>query len=375
MLFNRKYIYFLPLLLMLCCKQAYEPPAVRAVTNFLVVDGFVNASPGSKTTFLLSRSRNLVDTLDLIPELNAEVLIEARTGSVIRLNAEGKGVYSNSQPVTINRAEEYRISIRTKDGRNYVSDYVPVRQSPMIDSLSWKQDKDLIISVSSHDPANATRYYRWEYEETYEYHSSLKNFLGLQNGFIFYRDSSLNRCWATTRSTDIILGNSVKLQEDRIDQNPVVVLPDKSLKLQYRYSALVNQYALTEDAFNYWQTLQKNTQQLGTLFDPQPSQLKGNIHAANNPAEPVLGYFSVSSVQSKRILISNSEVRDWVVTDPGLDCQVIALPQDPAVSLRYTYPDTTYYPYYFTTGTLFIAKRFCVDCTTRGGSVIQPPYW
>lgn len=363
------------LLALAYCKQAYEPPAIKANNNFLVVDGFINASLNGKTIISLSKSRNLVDTIDLVPETNARVFIEARSGGSFVLPAESTGVYSNLGAMPINVNDEYRVRIQTRDGSEYQSDFVPVKQSPAIDSLNWKQDNGVTIYVSSHDAQAKTKYYRWEYLETWEYRSFLKNFLGLTNGKVFYRDTAVNRCWSTAKSTDIILGNSVKLSEDRIDQNPVVKVPDKSPKLQYRYSALVNQYALTEEAYNYWETLKKNTQQLGTLFDPQPSQLKGNIHSVKDPSEPVLGYISASSVQSKRILISNIELNDWAINDVGLDCQVLVIPQDPVDIFRFTYPDTTYYPYYYATGSLFIAKRFCIDCTVRGGTIIQPLYW
>jgi hypothetical protein len=41
----------------------------------------------------------------------------------------------------------------------------------------------------------------------------------------------------------------------------------------------VYQYALTKDQYDYWTELKKNSEQLGTLFDAQPSQLNSNIHS------------------------------------------------------------------------------------------------
>lgn len=370
----KRFCTYLLLLIFACCKQAYEPPAVKANNNFLVVDGFINTTANAKTIIALSRSRNLVDTVDLVPERNAQVFIESKSGLSYILPAQSAGVYSNLAAIAFNQNDEYRIRIKTTDSE-YASDFVPIKRSPLIDSISWKQDNDVTISVSTHDPQALTKYYRWEYVETWEYRSYLKNFLGLANGLIFYRDTAVNRCWSSSNSTDIVVGNSIKLSEDRIDQNPVLKIPNKSLKIQYRYSALINQYALTEDAYNYWETLKKNTQQLGTLFDPQPSQLKGNIHSLKNPAEPVLGYISASSVTSKRVLISNNELTDWMVNDIGLDCQELTIPQDPVNVLKFNYPDTSYYPYFYVTGGLVIAKRHCIDCTVRGGTTIQPLYW
>jgi len=67
---------------------------------------------------------------------------------------------------------------------------------------------------------------------------------------------------------------------------------------------------LTSAAFNYLTLIEKNSQQLGTLFDPQPSELPGYIHSTSNPAEPVLGYLSAVAPQEKRLFIDASQVTD-----------------------------------------------------------------
>jgi hypothetical protein len=42
-----------------------------------------------------------------------------------------------------------------------------------------------------------------------------------------------------------------------------------------RYSINVRQYGLTKEAYNYWQIIQKSSQQSGSIFDPQPAQVIG----------------------------------------------------------------------------------------------------
>ncbi|HLX67886.1 MAG TPA: hypothetical protein VKR41_12845, partial [Puia sp.] len=71
-------IYFYTLLLtgMAACREAYNPPAIKAVNHYLVVDGFINTSPNTITAFNLNRTRNLGDSTTIgIPELNAKVSI------------------------------------------------------------------------------------------------------------------------------------------------------------------------------------------------------------------------------------------------------------------------------------------------------------
>ena len=57
--------------------------------------------------------------------------------------------------------------------------------------------------------------------------------------------------------------------------------------MDVRFSTLVRQYPLDQEAYNYWLTVQKNSQSLGGLFDLQPSQIRGNIHGVTNPNDVV----------------------------------------------------------------------------------------
>jgi hypothetical protein len=116
--------------------------------------------------------------------------------------------------------------------------------------------------------------------------------------------------------------------------------------------------------------LQKNTEQRGSLFDAQPSQLKGNIQNLNNPGEPVIGYLSASSVQEKRLFIRRSEITDKY--NFATTCTAMIVPTDSAVFYLQTMKKK---PAYFVTGGLAISSIECVDCTVQGGTNIKPLFW
>src|SRR5687767_675072 len=139
-------------LLMAACKQVYEPPAIKAPNRYLVLEGVINATPGARTKILLSRTRNLQDTLITDPEIGATVQIESSGGSLINLSETAAGIYE-SQPLTLNVSLNYRLKIRSSTGE-YLSEFVPVKVSPPIDSLSWKQSTiaplDVTVYASTH---------------------------------------------------------------------------------------------------------------------------------------------------------------------------------------------------------------------------------
>ena len=247
--------------------------------------------------------------------------------------------------------------------------------TPPIDSVTWKQDGDVTVFVHTRDPQNKTRFYRWEYIETWEYHSYYESIIGYENNALFYLDSSQKKfaCWDSVFSNTVIIGASEKLSEDVINDQPVTTVPIGSDKISVRYSILVKQFGLTSKAFNFWQEIKQNGTSVGGLFDPLPSQLIGNIRCTSNPAEPVIGYFSMATVQNKRIYILNNQVINW----KGKNYDALCVPRiTTADSAIYFLWDPNLAPaYYVTGGGLAISNVFCVDCTLQGGINRKPGYW
>lgn len=373
---SKYYLFFLVLLsLMIGCRKEYEPSVIKANNRFLVFEGVINTGANAVTTITLSRTRNIYDTLPFDPELSAKAFIETEGGPSYPLQEQGLGNYSSAN-LNLSPAFNYRIKIATADGNEYVSDYVPVKQTPPIDSVSWEQDADGVeLFVNTHDPTNETTYYRWEYIETWEYHAFFDTNLGFRNNQIYFKDSSelVSKCWSHLASTEILIGSSAKLNEDVISHAPITAIPRHEEKLIERYSILVKQYALTKEAYEHWEILQKNKRQRGTIFDAQPAQLTENIHCVTNPAEPVIGWVSASSIEEKRIFIRNSSVAPWGRGATGVACDVYFI--DPAnAALHLNDPNNA--PAYFRQGALAITRPRCVDCRLNGqGQPVKPPFW
>lgn len=371
---------FIPLAACLTtCRQAYAPPAITNPNHYLVVDGFINVSPNSVTTFNLNRTRNLGDTsVQGIPELDATISIVGSGGATWPLTeTTGTGIYT-SAPLTLDPTQQYSISIATTTGEKYASSPVPCKVTPPIDSIFWRQPFDLTIYASTHDPTNNTRYYRYDYNETWEHDAQLQTVWGVANGVIYAQDSTnqTQRCWTTDTSTNILLTSSAAQSSDIIDSFPLVTIPNSDPRVTKVYSIIVRQYALTEDAYNYWLLIQKTTQDVGTLFDIQPTQLIGNITCTSNPSEPVIGFITATTVQQQRILIAESSLNDWEHNQAGIvGCDTTSIPQNAPNPLVWNYPNPNYAPWYFiTNGPLVLASAVCLNCLLLGGTNMRPPF-
>ena len=189
----------------------------------------------------------------------------------------------------------------------------PLRETAMLDSTTWEEDttKETIrFNIYAHDPKNTARYYLWTYDETWQYTSATTSQLYYENGGLHYRNlaTELYYCWKTVQTNNIFVNTTKALSEDVVNDFKLLELPQSNRKLYFGYSVLVRQYAITEEAYNYWLVTKKNSEQLGTLFDPLPSQPVGNMFSISHPSEPVIGYFSASTVASGRVIFSRQKI-------------------------------------------------------------------
>ncbi len=355
------------------CVKPFVPPANNAVTGYLVVDGIILGN-GVRTNIRLSRSRNLGDSSQNSPEAGATVQIDDENGSSVQLTEGSNGIYFTDALFT--STGHYRLKIFSA-GRDYTSDLVVIKETPLIDSVSWEQRGDVHIFVSTHDPSNQTHYYRWNYTETSEYHSAFESHLDFIDGKIIFLEPEAYKsvCYQDFESARIIIGNSSALSSDLINRQPITIVPNDNSKISVRYSIIVRQFALPVEAYEYWRLLNQNNEATGGLFDPQPALLMGNIHCLQDAGEPVVGFISGATLQEKRIFIRHSELPDRIPVMEA-NCLPVNIHPDSAVFQLNRNPDDR--PGYFTTGPppgLAIVPRKCVDCTVRGGVITKPLFW
>jgi len=371
------FILFLTLLCGWHCKQVYQPPATLNNPFILVVDGIV-LSGNDSTVITLSRTRSLTSDTPSVKETGATVSVVGVTGVEYPLTEEGNGVYSINQ-LLLDTSQQYQLKVITSDRNEFRSDLTKVRTSPPIDSLYWGQDSSYNVHVylNTHDPTNNTRYYRWNFVETWEYRSAYNSFLQLVNDSPVFRplDQQIYRCYQTQNSSSILVDNTSRLSSDVVNKYEITNIPNGSEKITHLYSNLVKQYAITLDAFNFWQNLKRNTEQLGTLFDLQPFTELGNIHCLSNPSVKCIGYISFSTVQEQRIFISINQVYPWNYSPYYEECGLDTIkPSD--LTLYFPVGGPYFYSLVGTdNGAIIFSTNLCVDCTYHGGTTVKPPFW
>ena len=316
------------------CKEKYLPKLKETSINYLVVEGLINTGADS-TIYTLSRTYKLDNKAVTAPERGAVVQVESDGGAVYPLPGLLKPGRYGRASLGADPTKKYRLRIITRDKREYLSDFVESRTSPPFDLKYDFNNEALNFYITTHDPSGKSIYYQHSYVETWEYESPLKS------------NSLTSKCWHVVPSPNISLSSTANLSEDRINDKLVLSVPGLSPKLDVEYSVLIRQSVLTRQGFDFFETLRKNTEAVGTIFDAQPSQLFGNIRSTTNPIETVIGFVSCGTVTEKRFLIQL----------PDLPTKWFTYVED--VVCNETKPPPPY----------------CTDCRIQGGTTQRPSYW
>lgn len=377
-----KYIVYLSYLVLLFsnCIQEFDPPS-RGYENLLVIEAFLSDGDDA---FKVKVSRSTpIDTTAFIPESGATVTLSDDLGEEYFLKESmDPGIYIFYGVVNAQIGKSYQIHIQTRNGNQYESSSVTMRETPEIDSLSYKYEdrsyagnEGALIYVNTHDPANNTWYYRWEWDESWIFRTPYDSYLFWEDGEVKLRDVRTNTCWKFGKSTSIELSTSKNLTVDKVSDYPLLYVTNESDRLKVKYSLNVKQYALSEESYNYWLELQKATESLGTLFDPQPSIVQGNIYNINDDSELVLGYFDASSVSEARIYIIRKELPPMIFpnyysqcTDSIVSEGEIGAMVDHGWGLVTETTNPAGFPAFL------MSFPWCIDCT-KYGTNIKPDFW
>lgn len=281
---------------------------------------------------------------------------------------------------------EYRLFIQDREGRQYASDWQKPRRAPVIDDVSHELDGIMVnfnLSVHSND---GEQYFRWYFDEDWEYrvyYNAQYQYVpptteeDNPNGYLvpFTDGENTRYCWKTGSSSALYFTTTKELSIDAVTEKNFYRINKDNQKLSILYAMTVKVESLSEDSYRYWHNLSTNSENVGNLFSPIPSEMRGNIHSLSDPSELVLGFINVSTVSEKRIFVDNEVTKyydvPWHLEEDEVS-QVIA-PED---------WKSAYYGKYrmrpISKGEgmdYYWAPIQCVDCRYQGGTKNRPSWW
>ena len=275
---------------------------------------------------------------------NSEVLKETYISGVYKTDPEGiRGI----------PGRYYKVEIETPDGKQYVSNPELLNAVPQIDTVYYErqQQQELDENNIAHsyegfqiyfdasDPTDINNYYLSSWAGIHEVHTQPWLFFDIEKRVTAPKDCCAT-CWKTDRPNYLDTFDDTYSDGSKILKRPVtfvrIINSNGARHFRGKYHVEVKQLSLTREAFQYWSSIEEQMNATGSIFDPPPSAISGNIISVNDPENTAFGYFGASAIATKSVTIPEQEA-------------------------PYPFSDTLYYP---------------DDCRLMGNSTPErPSFW
>lgn len=368
------------------CTEAY-PLLSNTYEEIIVVEATLTNELKNQEIKISKTSKFENEGIQL--ETGAKVVVKDDTNNEYQFT-ENAGSYKSVTAFQALPERQYTLEITTKDGKVYrsipqiLTSINPIQS--IVPSLTTNKDNEtgVQINVNSYDAGRTSKYYRYEFEETYKIvaprWSTFKIIAtGEQTVQLILNDVNTRTCYSTKNSTEILLTNTNDKTEDRVSF-PIRFIEENNYIIGHRYSILVRQYIENLEAYTFHKTLKDLSGSSGILSPKQPGFLSGNIKCISDPGTKVLGFFEVASVSEQRIFFNYNDFFPGKPTPYFNTCEDI--PFNFCFSGEGCEGDTMIYninrnlmTYISGAGKSYILTDVeCGDCTSFSSNVI-PSFW
>jgi len=296
------------LLLLNSCTEIFYPEVDDEV-SILVVDGKITDGIGTCEVRLF-RTVKFTDNFDLKPEIDATVILHNNQDNTEILTEHEPGIYRNSSLIIEGKVDSsYWIEIQTLAGEKYESTPETMLSAFEISSLygeeieainddNIKQDAiRLYFNAKNND--NTSTHLRWEYRESYEWHSPFHNLHP-------HSENPTRICFPANNFDQISVFDASKLSVKEANLLPMTTVFDNEVKFLHNYLIDMKVFSISKENYLFWKTLKTILQSNGSLYDVIQANIKGNIETCSDACQ-VLGYFEVSSVRKSQSMFNTTD--------------------------------------------------------------------
>jgi hypothetical protein len=335
--------FILLLFLLVSCIDPYKVE-VEQGSQLLTIEGFITSIP-QVHSIRLTRSDTYGSVFQGLvrPVTGATVVVRDNLGNVTFFppNNADPGRYDSPNNFAAVIGRSYTLQIQTAEGKVYTSLPEKVESVPEIKSLTYqvikipvegevnpKSGVQLIASID--DPADQNNFYFWRNDpSTYVLITRPDLFTTRPTESDPGRNPAPKACCDTCYLTELVGNQSLFIaQDDNFNglstKIPVGFIEDDGLRFIQTYRVDLRQMSITQKAYRFLRLVKQQTEITGSVFDPPPANIRGNMISLDNPDEVVLGYFIAAGERKKRLYIKGSdlEFRQNVAIIPD-DCRVV----------------------------------------------------
>ncbi|WP_421877412.1 DUF4249 domain-containing protein [Marinoscillum sp.] len=354
------------------CIEQFDPNINESNSARLVIECLItNENAPHFATLSRTKSIDLSLGSERIP--GAIVTIKDDLNNSFGLIELSNGRYmTDTASFTPTVGRSYSLHVELPSGERYVSDMQEMLSPEPIGELTIMND--VITSVSNNSdveskvakvitniPSSETPKYFWhEYEGVFAFETPKQ---GSEDCFYDSLETPPPgppvRCFAFEEvSSKLNLYSNDELQTTETD-NPTLFTFYPSFKFSIAYNMLIKRYRISKDVYNYFDQIRLQQEFGGSLFDPPPTEILGNMAKIDNPDEHALGMFIVATRTSKRTIIRPTDFKvEQLPNEAYPDCfpQQLPPPTPPELQPR--------------------PVDYCCDCRLYpNSSTTRPSYW
>lgn len=287
--------------------------------NELVVYGILTDQPG-RHRVNITRTNPFETQVAPAPVSGAVLTLEDGQSRQYPFVEIEPGVYQLADTLFKAEAgERYALEVRLADGQAYRSEWglTPKRVKPdsaYAGRVERERKTQLELYIDVPIPADPTGVFlRWEVTRVWR-RTSVDLATVFQD---YFRFRAPKVCYMTEapNPNDLQLFGSKRQGDFSLRRQAILNLPLDE-KFFERNVFQVLQYRITEEAFNYWNDIKRVNNPEGTIFDPPPATVRGNIYSKQDPQVRILGFFEVAAVDTVYTSVTSSLFLPTFVPDP-----------------------------------------------------------
>ncbi len=334
-----KRLIYIILLLPMACIDPYKVEVPQG-QQLLTVEGLIHTGPGPHA-ITLTRSDTYGSVFEGLvrPVTGATVVVRDNEGRITFL-AEGqetRGSYFTPFGFQAEIGKSYTLQIQTPEGRVYTSLPERVESVPEIENVELKtvtvpvegetnprSGVQLISEIN--DPADQNNFYFWRI-------SPIVHVLEARPDLFVDRETRTpapKACCSTCFRTEVTGNRSLFIaQDDNFNglttRIPASFIEDNGLRFVERLRVDLKQYGISQEAYRFLRLVKQQAEISGSIFDPPPATIRGNMISLEDPDEVVLGYFIAAGEAVKRVYINKTDLTfnqiDATIPD---DCRTVS---------------------------------------------------
>lgn len=114
-------------------------------------------------------------------------------------------------------------------------------------------------------------------------------------------------CYVTEYGSDFSVASSAEVPTNRIVKK-IAAVPIDELKVYNYYQMDIYQLSISQEVYDYLKILNAQITGQGSIFDPTPATIEGNVYNTANPQQKSLGMFYVAGVTTTELQLNKSGI-------------------------------------------------------------------